>query len=119
MNTPNEVMVRFGCRKNYIGQLEILAAVAVYFSMPELRGRRVLHWIDNTGAVAALTKGYARAPDSVRIVHVFKAYCLGAGASIWFQWVPSKANIADLPSRKEYEMLRRFGAERRSMILPD
>ena len=43
MNTPNEVMVRFGCRKNYIGQLEILAAVAVYFSMPELRGRRVLH----------------------------------------------------------------------------
>ena len=41
MNTPNEVMVRFGCRKNYIGQLEILAAVAVYFSMPELRGRRV------------------------------------------------------------------------------
>ena len=45
---------------------------------------------------------------------------MGAGASIiWFQWVPSKANIADLPSRKEYEMLRRFGAERRSMILPD
>ena len=88
--------------------------------MPELRGRRVLHWIDNTGAVAALTKGYARAPDSVRIVHVFKAYCLGAGASIWFQWVPSKSNIADLPSRKEYEMLRRFGdAERRAMILPD
>ena len=71
MNTPNEVMVRFGCRKNYIGQLEILAAVAVYFSMPELRGRRVLHWIDNTGAIAALTKGYARAPNSVRIVHVF------------------------------------------------
>ena len=60
------LMVRFGCRKNYIGQLEILAAVAVYFSMPELRGRRVLHWIDNTGAVAALTSGmYARAPDSV------------------------------------------------------
>ena len=39
------------------------------------------------------------------------------GASIWFQWVPSKADIADLPSRKEYEMLRRFGAEKRSMIL--
>ena len=103
-------MRRFVRRKNYIGQLELLAAVAVYYSVPELRGRRVLHWIDNTGVISALTKGYSRAPDSVRIFHVFKAFCLGLGVSIWFQWVPSKANIADLPSRSEFALLRRFGA---------
>ena len=72
------------------------------------------------GGGGPLTKGYdARVPNSVRIVRVFKAYCLGSGAPIGFQWVPSKANIAGLPSRKEYEMLRRFGAEERSMILTE
>ena len=73
---PHIVRWLLGCRRNYIGQLEILAAVAAYFSVPELRGRRVLHWVDNTSAVAALTKGQARAPDSVTIVHAFKAHCL-------------------------------------------
>ena len=118
-NTPGSLMRRFVRRKNYIGQLELLAAVAVYYSVPEIRGRRVLHWIDNTGVIAALTKGYSRAPDSVRILHVFKAYCLGLGVSIWFQWVPSKANIADLPSRNEYEMLRRFGACEVPVVFPE
>ena len=97
----------------------MLAAVAVYYSVPELRGRRVLHWIDNTGVILALTKGYSRAPDSVRILHVLKAYCLGLGVSIWFQWVPSKANIADLLSRNEFEMLRRFGAVEVPVVFPN
>ena len=118
-NTPEVLMRRFVRRKNYIGQLELLAAVAVYYSVPELRGRRVLHWIDNTSVISALTKGYSRAPDSVRILHVFKAYCLGLGVSIWFQWVPSKANIADLPSRNEFEMLRRFGAVEVPAVFPE
>ena len=118
-NTPEVLMRRFVRRKNYIGQLELLAAVAVYYSVPELRGRRVLHWIDNTGVIAALTKGYSRAPDSVRILHVFKAFCLGLGVSAWFQWVPSKANIADLPSRNEFDLLRRFGAVERRLIFPE
>ena len=118
-NTPECLMRRFVRRKNYIGQLELLAAVAVYYSVPELRGRRVLHWIDNTGVIAALTKGYSRAPDSVRILHVFKAFCLGLGVSIWFQWVPSKANIADLPSRSEFALLRRFGASEVPLVFPE
>ena len=117
-NTPEVLMRRFVRRKNYIGQLELLAAVSVYYSVPELRGRRVLHWIDNTGVISALTKGYSRAPDSVRILHVFKAFCLGLGVSVWFQWVPSKANVADLPSRGEFELLRRFGAVETRLVFP-
>ena len=69
-DVPPEVMAKL-CPDmgTYIGQLEMLAAVAVYHSIPELAGRRVIHWIDNTGAVAALVKGYAAAPDSARILH--------------------------------------------------
>eukprot|EP00962_Isochrysis_galbana_P038502 scaffold13670_cov141-Isochrysis_galbana.AAC.1 len=29
---------------------------------------------------------------------------------IWFQWVPSKANIADLPSRREFGLLEELGS---------
>ena len=30
----------------------------------------------------------------------------------WFEYVPSLANIADLPSRGKYELLERLGARR-------
>ena len=99
-------------RIQYIGQLELLAAVMVYWALPELAGRRVVHWIDNTGAVAALVKGYASAPDSARILHAFIALTLAMGMAIWFEYVPSKANIADLPSRLAFELLLRLGAVR-------
>ena len=52
----------------YIGQLELLAAVVAYTTFAdELRGAHVIHWIDNESAVYSLVKGYSRAPD-----------CLGA-----------------------------------------
>ena len=114
-----EILDKFSVKKNYIGQLELLAAALAFFSLPELRHESVFHWIDNTSVLAALIKGYARAHASVRLLHAFKAFAFGLGVDSWFQWVPSKANIADLPSRKEYEMLRRFGAEERPMILPE
>lgn len=64
----------------------------------DLRGRHVIHYIDNTSAVAALVKGYSRAPDSARMLHAFTARRLALGTDIWFQWVASAANIADWPS---------------------
>ena len=34
------------------------------------------------------------------------------GTRPWFEYVPSKANLADLPSRGEFELLERLGARR-------
>ena len=48
----------------YIGQYELLWSAAPMASYPELfRGRKVIHFIDNSGACAALIKGYASAID--------------------------------------------------------
>ena len=91
--------------------------MAVYYSVPELAGRRVVHWIDNTSAIAALINGYSRAPDSCRILHAFAAFVLGMEISPWFLYVPSKANIADLPSRHDYELLWQRGACRPMMCI--
>ena len=87
-------------RKQQIGQDEIIGALAPYLSLPRLlAGRDVIHWVDNTSAIAALTKGYSGRPDSARLVHALHAWCAMSRTSIWFEYVPSAANAADEPSR--------------------
>ena len=92
-----EALVR---RRQQIGQDEIIGAIAPYLSLPRLlAGRDVIHWVDNTSALAAMTKGYSSRPDSARLVHALPAWCAVTRTSIWFEYVPSEANAADKPSR--------------------
>ena len=101
-----EVIAELEARKQQIGQLELLGAVAPYFSLaPYLKGRRVIHWIDNTAALAGIAKGYSSKPDSARIIHSFHALGLSVQADVHFEYVASEANVADLPSRGEFEFL--------------
>ena len=63
-------MALFAPRKQQVGQLEVLAGVAPYMSCPgQLRGRDVIHFIDNTCALFGLTKGYYGEVDGARLVH--------------------------------------------------
>ena len=119
-NCPSSFIDRFCLpRKQRIGELELLAAVCAYLTFPALlKGARVIHWIDNTGALAALIKGYARASDLAKIVHAFAATNLGLQCEVWFEYVRSKANIADLPSRGEFGLLHSLGASRVDLVLP-
>jgi hypothetical protein len=94
-------------RKTYIAELEALAAVSVYTTYPTLfAGRKVTHYIDNTVALSALVHGYAHKPELAKTVNVFYAQMLGLRTSVYFDWVPSKANIADLPSRGAFAHTR-------------
>ena len=93
---------RFGPRRQQIGQCELLAEVVVYASCGErMRGARVLHWVDNASAVAASVKGYSRAIDSARIIHELHARALELQVSVWFEYVRTKANVSDEPSRTD------------------
>ena len=49
--------------------------------------------------------GYAGKPDLAKITNVFYMQALGLRASVYFDYVASKANIADLPSRREFDKL--------------
>ena len=116
---PDDFVARFRARKQYIGQFELLGAVCVYHTLREdLRDRHVVHYIDNMSAMAALVKGYSRALDSARIVHALHAWNAGVRVSAWFEYVPSKANIADLPSRSEFRLLNRMRSEDVGVRLP-
>ena len=97
-----EWLRRFAVRKQYIGQLETLAAAAAYFTLGHiLVDRHVIHFIDNVGALSALGKGYTTDIDSARLSHAFHLLNARLRVSVWFNYVASGANISDLPSRDD------------------
>lgn len=105
--------------KTYIAQLEILAGISVYYTFPsKVRGRQVNHFIDNTVALSSLVHGYARRLDMAKMVNAFHLQLVGLQTEVYLEFVPSLANIADLPSRDEYELLDRLGGERVPIAIP-
>ena len=113
MVVPDSFMQRFKVKKQYIGQLELLGAVCVYYSWPAIEraaGRKlpteVIHFIDNSSALCALIKGYSGLPDSARLVYAYHCLLL----TVWFEprvihmaFVATAANIGDMPTRLEKE----------------
>jgi hypothetical protein len=94
--------------KTYIAELETLAAISVYTTFPDLfAGRAVTHYVDNTVALSALVNGYAGKPELARSVNIFYLQAVALRTSVYFDYVPSKANIADLPSRRMFSELDR------------
>jgi hypothetical protein len=61
--------------------------------------------VDNTSAVAALVKGYARPVDSGQIVNAIHAFNAGLRVDAYYEYVRSAANIADFPSRLRMDLL--------------
>jgi hypothetical protein len=70
-----------------------------------LARRNVNHWIDNTGTLSGLIHGYARATDLAHMANAFHLTTCGMRTHTWLDYVPSLANIADLPSRGDFELL--------------
>ena len=46
-----------------------------------------------------MARGYAGPTDSRRLVHAMHCLLAGYGTKAWFDYVPSKANVSDEPSR--------------------
>ena len=111
----SELFELFGERKNYIGPLETLAAVSVLRSMPRevTQGRLILHSVDNQGSLSNLISGSSRDVSSAWLVHEQALVSAELGAGVWFEYVRSAANIADLPSRdallEYFACLRQLG----------
>ena len=69
-----------------------------------------MQWIDNTHALSAIVHGYVNKEDLADITNGFHALATGLRASTYLDYVASKANIADLPSRGQFELPRQLGA---------
>ena len=111
-DVPTWLILSFVHPNHCIGQLEILAALMVYLALPAVRTaeRRVFHYVDNTSAVMSLFKGYSKQSDSSRLVHIFAILQAHLRFDVWWEYVPSKANIGDMPSRLDWSLLRDLSA---------
>ena len=72
---------------------------AAHLPRDVLYRRRVLHFIDNTVALSKSVHGYAKDPDMAAVVNSLHTCDAALGVDAWFEWVPSHANISDIPSR--------------------
>ena len=92
-----------------IAELELLPVLAGLSHYADaVRGRRVLWFVDNNSVRDMLAKGSSPATQLFtmlvevgRLTHIVQAM-------IWYSRVPSKSNIADLPSRQLPEQAARL-----------
>jgi hypothetical protein len=89
-------------RSKQIAMAELIAAPIVALA-PELRqilyGRDVIWFIDNTAALSALVKATSAKRDMAKLACLCSTAIAGLHARVYWEWVRSKANVADLPSR--------------------
>ena len=56
-------------------------------------------FIDNTAAHAIITRGSAAEADLRAMAKAIRALCTSLDVTLWTEWVESKANVSDGPSR--------------------
>ena len=90
-------------QQSFIIMLELVALAAPYFSSisPSFAGRDVLHFADNQSANAGVVKGRSTAPDLNAIIGELHLQWEHLDIRPWVEYVRSKANVADMPSRGE------------------
>ena len=75
-----------------------------------MRGRQVIAVVDNDSARDAAVRGYSPSLPSVFLVAALWQALARAKTDVWFDRVPGASNLADGPSRLDYELVRELGA---------
>ena len=106
-------------KEQVICQAELLAVpVALCTWADILWGRDVIIFVDNDPAKDALIHGISSSAASSRLVRFTRTFCASIGLGAWYDRVASPSNIADAPSRGQFEALLRAGASQVQPVAP-
>ena len=101
-----------GKKKQLIGQAEILPMlVSRILWSARMRGRDILHYVDNEGARYSVIKGCSPSRESAWLIQGFWETEVYNRSRSWISRVPTVCNIGDGPSRDEWEELKRLYPE--------
>ena len=75
-----------------------------------IRGAVVSHYVDNQGALYCAIDGRSADPDMNRLVFLAQMRVAQLNARVWFDYVPSASNAADLPTRLDDAAYRRLSS---------
>ena len=111
---PDRILKLFSKREDgQICGLELCAiALGLSTFADHCEGHKVRVWSDNTGSENSMRRGSARAWDHNQIVHAIWVKAAMLGCHMIVDRVPTKDNIADLPSREQYKLLELMGTQR-------
>ena len=98
-------------RDNQIMGLELLSiSLGLTTFKEQLSNRKVVVHSDNTGSEAATRSGTAKSFDHAQLVHEQWAHAVLNRMHLFVKRVPTDDNIADLPSRLDFKLLKAIGA---------
>ena len=69
-----------------------------------------IHFVDNFASCSCLLNGYCKHLDCAVLVHYVSIVTAFLNIVVFWDWVPSKANPGDNPSRLDYDLGRYLGA---------
>ena len=96
---------------NQICSLELCAIALGLSTFGDFcKGRKVHVWSDNAGSEWAVRRGSAKAWDHNEVVHAIWVKAAALRCHMRVDRVPTELNIADLPSRFSYDLLREIHA---------
>ena len=72
----------------------------------------------DNAALSGLVHGNTRKLDLAHMINAFHLQIAALGAHVFYEFVPSKCNVADLPSWYEFELLEEHGGRRTAMLFP-
>ena len=111
-SVPRRVQRALLPRRTQINVFELLAVLMALESYgPVLSGCRVVCFVDNKAALGMLVKGWSRADDANAIAAQCWWTMAALGIEIFWEYVPSKLNLADGPSRSKVEEVLSLGSE--------
>ena len=76
-----------------------------------LHHTKLFHFIDNDSAAACLVKGYSPQVESSPLVGDYWLKAAAAGLDVYIDRVESKSNLADGPSRLNYQLVHALGGK--------
>ena len=107
---PENIINKWHFRQSYMGQLELLAPPwAIQLWGHILQGRSIILFVDNDSAAANLVRGYSPMDDSCTMVGNFWLTASSLKLHVYIDHVESKSNLADGPSRLNFDELKLLG----------
>ena len=96
----DEMLQKWKPRNQQVFIAETLAVLAATLEHKELfRGRDVIWFVDNIGALQVLIKGNSSQYDAGNVCAAAHLYWASMGTRVWFEWVASDDNPSDGLSR--------------------
>ena len=99
-----KLLQSFDMKSTYIAHGEALAILFAWFHVRNLvRGRQILHFIDNLGILSAYLKGSSTISDISHLVGAGITMEVSAALRVWREHVDSHANLADAGTRGAFQ----------------